>query len=247
MGYEFLSRIRYSECDQHEKLTLEHLADYFQDCTVFHDAEVGLGMHYWAQKHQMWVLTSWKILIFRRPICGEMVKVRTDAILCKGFKGLRNFTLRDENGHMLAAAFSKWALLDTLTGRPVRILPEEGDAYGRTEPLPIDTDNGRIEVPEEAASLDPIEIQVHHLDSNRHVNNAQYIRMVEGCLPKGFEVRSMRVSYHRSAALGDTIYPKISVSEHQVTGVLADAQGEPYVYFEFLDSVSENDAKVETL
>ena len=39
MGYEFLSRIRYSECDQHEKLTLEHLADYFQDCTVFHDED----------------------------------------------------------------------------------------------------------------------------------------------------------------------------------------------------------------
>lgn len=244
MGYEFTSRVRYSECGQNEVLTYDHLADYFQDCTVFHDASVGMGMRYWSDKQAMWVLTAWKILIFDRPACGDLIRVRTDAIECKGFRGLRNFTMRNEEGKLLAAAHTKWALISTENGRPVRILPEEGDAYGHNQPLPIEEERERIQVPEDAPRGDAIEVMPFYLDSNHHVNNAQYIKLIQDLIPEDFPIHTLRVSYHSSATLGDVMYPRIAVGAHSITGALENADGNPFVIFEFRDCFSETDKNV---
>ena len=247
MGYQFNSRIRYSECDRYQKLTLDHLADYFQDCTVFHDEDVGFSMQYWIDKGAMWVTTSWKILIFRLPKCYEEVTVRTDAIKARGFKGERNFTLRDKDGHLLAAAYSKFALVDIKTGRPTRVDPEEGRRYGENDPLPIEEEKGHIILPEEAEKKDPIEIASYHLDSNQHVNNAQYIKMMVDLLPAGFDVQMMRVAYHRSAVLGDVLYPRLYQDGHTMLAAFENAEGEPYVLFQFADCLSETDRAVGNL
>ena len=247
MGYEFASRIRYSECDQEQKLTLDHLVDYFQDCTVFHDENVGFSMNYWFERGAMWVTTTWKILIFRRPSCYEQVSVRTDAIRCHGFKGERNFKLRDAEGRLLAAAYARFALVDLSTGRPTRIQPEEGSKYGENEPLPIQEEKGHIVVPETAEQGEPIQIATYHLDSNHHVNNAQYIKMMCELLPKTFDVKAMRVSYHRSAVLGDVLYPRLYQDENRILAVFENEAAEPYVYFQFDAALSEMDAGVAQL
>ena len=211
MGYEFTSKIRYSETDQNKMLSIPHIADYFQDCTVFHDESVGMGMDYWYEQGAMWVMTSVKMLIFRRPKYSETVTTRTDAISCRKFIGLRNFTMRDENGKMLAAAFTKFALLSTKNGQPLRIPDEDGLRYGTSVPLPIEEEKSRIVLPEDAAAGEPIEIMRHHLDPNHHVNNTQYMNFAMNYLPEGFEPAVMRISFHRSAnSQSARIRPSIS-------------------------------------
>ena len=247
MGYEFTSRIRYSETDQDGLLTIPHLADYFQDCTVFHDASVGMGMDYWYEKGAMWVMTSVKILIFRRPKYGELVNTRTDAISCRRFQGLRNFKMRDESGKMLAAAFTKFALLSTENGQPIRIPEEDGLRYGTSEPLPIEEEKGKITLDGEITDGEPIEVMRHHLDPNHHVNNTQYMIFAMNLLPEGYEPEVMRISFHKSAKLGDVMYPKLTSDGHTISGMLTDTEGEPYAIFRFLDKCSEQDAKVAAL
>ena len=244
MGYEFTSRIRYSECGQSQTLTFDHLVDYFQDCSVFHEMSVGLGTLYWKKKQQMWVLTSWKILIFDRPKCGDLVTVRTDAIECKGFRGLRNFTMRSEDGRLLAAAYTRWALMSLIDGRPARLTPEESEAYGRTEPLPMEMDSRKITVPEDAVQGEAIEVMPFFLDTNHHMNNAQYIKVLQDLVPQGFQICTLKMSYHKQAVLGDLMYPRISRANDTIQGALETADGEPYVLFEFKDCFSETDKKV---
>ena len=248
MGYEFLSRIRYSEVDQNERLLIDHLADYFQDCTIYHDDSVGMGLGYWHERGAMWVTTSWKILFFDMPHCCDYVKVRTDAINCRGFVGIRNFTLRAaESGKMLAAAFAKFALLDAKTGQPVRIRPEEGKAYGKNEPIPMEEEKQHIVLPDDAEVKEAITVGIHHLDPNHHVNNVQYIVMAMRYLPEGFVPKMMRFSYHRSALLGDVMIPKIAYRDHEVTGMFLREDGEMYAAFRFTDELTEQDAKVASL
>ena len=247
MGYEFLTRIRYSEVDQKERLSIDHLADYFQDCTIYHDESVGLGLGYWHERGAMWVTTSWKILFFGMPHCCDYVKVRTDAISCRAFIGQRNFTMRTEEGKLLAAAFAKFALLDTKTGQPLRIRPEEGAAYGMNAPIPMEEEKQHIVLPENAVEMEPVVVGIHHLDPNHHVNNVQYITMAMSYLPEGFVPKMMRFSYHKSALLGDVMIPKIAVSEHDVTGMMLREDGEMYAAFRFSDVLSEADAKVAEL
>ena len=44
-------------------------------------------------------------------------------------------------------------------------------------------------------------MQKHHLDTNHHVNNCQYICMAEDFLPEDFKVYQMRAEYKMQAKL----------------------------------------------
>ena len=75
--YAFDSRIRYSETDSEGYLTLDALLNYFQDCSTFHSEDVGLGIGYMKEIGQVWVLSSWQIVVNRYPKLGEKVKIVT--------------------------------------------------------------------------------------------------------------------------------------------------------------------------
>ena len=53
MGYQFRSRVRYSEIDEDGKLTLPAILNYFQDCCTFHSEDVGLGMKKLRKIHRL--------------------------------------------------------------------------------------------------------------------------------------------------------------------------------------------------
>ena len=100
--YHYKSRIRYSELDETGHLKLESLLDYFQDCSTFHSEDIGLGVEYLKKNHQVWVLSSWQIVVERYPKLGEIVVTGTAPYEFKGFIGFRNFLMTDEAGNDLA-------------------------------------------------------------------------------------------------------------------------------------------------
>ena len=85
--YAFDSRIRYSETDSEGYLTLDALLNYFQDCSTFHSEDVGLGIGYMKEIGQVWVLSSWQIVVNRYPKLGEKVKIVTLPYELKVFLG----------------------------------------------------------------------------------------------------------------------------------------------------------------
>ena len=63
--YEYKTRIRYSEVNSDGILSLPSLLDYFQDCSIFHSEDIGLGLEYLKENNMVWVLSSWQIDIKR--------------------------------------------------------------------------------------------------------------------------------------------------------------------------------------
>ena len=84
-------------------------------------------------------------------------------------------------------------------------------------------------MPEEAFS-----VQKHHLDTNHHVNNCQYIQMAMDYLPADFQIGQMRAEYKQQARLHDVICPEKSVSKDKIVIKLNDAGAEPYAVVEFM-------------
>ena len=41
--YEYDSRVRLSEVDQHQRMTLNAVLNYFQDCSSFHSEDLGVS------------------------------------------------------------------------------------------------------------------------------------------------------------------------------------------------------------
>lgn len=231
--YSFASRIRYSESDCEGKLSLASLLNYFQDCSTFQSEELGVGIGYMKEHSLIWVLSSWQIAVNRCPRLCEEVTVGTFAYDFKGFLGYRNFVMRTKEGEQLAAANSLWSLLDANTGRPTALPEELRLSYPLEERLPMDYAPRKIALPEGGSHREPVVVRKHHLDTNHHVNNGQFVEMAMEFLPEGFVIGQLRAEYKKQAFLDDVLYPCVVSEANRCVVNLADAEGKTYVSVEF--------------
>lgn len=243
--FEFTTHIRYSEVDESGRATLPAIIDLFQDCSTFQSESLGVGMAWLKEKRRGWFLTHWHIIVDRRPGTYENVAVGTFASRFKGITAERNFYLRDESGALPVRANSHWAFVDLDTGKPTRPSPEHVEPYGLHEPLEMPDAPRKIAPPDELESRDAFVIRRHHIDTNGHVNNCEYVRAALDLLPEGAliggaagtgaarEIRELRVDYRRSAVLGDIVCPKVAHEPDRTVVELRDPQGAPFATIEF--------------
>lgn len=211
--YSYESRIRYSELDATGHLKIEALLDYFQDCSTFHSEDLGVGVDYLKKENRVWVLSSWQIVVERYPKLGERVTVATAPYDFKGFIGFRNFWLLDSEGNRIACANTVWTLIDTASNKPVRPSEEMLGKYVLSEKIDMEYAPRKITLPEEMGKGEEILIRPHHLDTNRHVNNVQYVRIAMDSLPGECKIRQLRAEYKKQSYLGDTLIPYVSTGE----------------------------------
>lgn len=175
--YQFESRVRYSETDSRGKLTLEGIMEYYEDCTTFQSEDIGLGLQHLKESHRVWVLSFVQIGINRYPNLGERIVIQTIPYDIKGFLGYRNFVMRTQEDEVLSYANTMWTYLDTDTGRPIKAPDSMAEAYGLSERYPMEYAPRKIAMPENQIAFGEIVVKPHHLDTNDHVNNVEYVRM----------------------------------------------------------------------
>lgn len=220
--------------DEYGRLTLTSILNYFQDCSTFHSEAVGMGMKKLRKQHRGWVLSSWQIDVDRYPEHGEELVVETWPYDFKGFLGMRNFLLSTCQGEILCRANTLWSFVDADTGVPVKLNAENISAYELEPRLEMEYTPRKIKLPAEGEGKENFPVQKHHLDTNHHVNNSQYIQMAMEYLPEDFEIRRMRAEYKMQARLGDRIYPWVSMDGKCCTVSLNQEDGKPYAVVEFI-------------
>ena len=62
------------------------------------------------------------------------------------------------------------------------------------------------------------------MDTNHHVNNAQYMAIAGEALPENLKIREVRAEYKKAAVLGDVMIPRISREEDGYTVVLCSQE-----------------------
>ncbi len=226
--YQLKSRIRYSEIGEDGCLSLTGVINYLQDCSTFHSEDCGVGIHYLDQTRRAWMLSSWRILLHRYPEFGEEITVSTWPYGYKGIYAFRNYQMEDARGNCLVEADSVWVLVCLEDGLPQKIEEAELAPYGESGPsLSLGERQGKILLPPEYEMGSPVTISAHHIDTNHHVNNAQYVEIArEAAMIKG-PIRWLRAEYKKAAVLGDVLAPRISRDEQGVTVALCNATGRP--------------------
>lgn len=227
--YQFDSRVRYSETGENGELTLTGMINYLQDCSTFQSEDLGMGIEYLKEQKRAWWLSSWQIVVDRCPVLGEEITVSTWPYDFKGMYGYRNFTIRDRKGSYLVRANSVWFLFDTEAGRPVRVREDDIQGYGLCgTKLEMDYASKKVPLPEVYEEREGIVVMKHHIDSNHHVNNAQYAQIAREVLPDCFKIAELRIEYKKAAVLGDVIIPRISTGKEGYTVALCDPNGSPH-------------------
>lgn len=232
--YTFNSRVRYSEVGVDGRMTLESLLDYFQDCSTFQSEDIGVGLAYLQERSMAWLLSSWQICVNRYPRLCERITIGTAPYEFKGFLGHRNFEMKTEDGEVLAYANSLWTLMDMDRMLPVKATEEMIRSYVTEPKYPMEYAPRKIAMPEGGRALEHFTVRQHHLDTNHHVNNGQYVRMAMDCLGDEPSIRQLRVEYKNQAKLNDVICPVVAFDEEKniYTVSLDDEAGKPYCIVE---------------
>ncbi len=229
--YSFDSRVRYSEVDKNGRLSLVSMIDYLQDCSTFQCEDVCEGITGLKGKGYGWILASWRIEISRLPKFNEKITTSTWCYEMKRLHAMRNFQICDAAGNALVTADSQWYLFD-FDQRKVARIPDDQLVYLEDTPrAEMGKMERKIAVEGEGREASPITVGVQHLDTNNHVNNAQYVLMAVGALRElGLDVPTdvLSIQYRSMALLGDVIQPFVHDCEGGHVVVLASPAGDVF-------------------
>ena len=239
--YTFKSTVRFSETGKDSKLTIPHLISYFQDCSTLHGSKAGLDRKKLIKMERAWFLSSWQIVINKRPGIDEKIEVETRAYEIRGFYGLRNFIMYNEAKEVCAYANSIWFYVDTKKGRPVKYEQKDGTGFEIDEEFPMEKADRKIIIPENADKTikgDRLKVRESHLDSNYHMNNREYVRIALDFMPDSFDIddlRQIRVEYKKAAVLDEIMVPVyyFDVENKKIFVSLENEAGENFAKVEF--------------
>lgn len=245
--YTFETNIRFSEVDEGGRLSIPAIIDLLQDCSTFQSDSLGVGPAHAAATGRAWMISAWEVEVLSRPRFNDPVSVSTWATDFKGIKATRDFTIcATADDRPLVRAASSWFLFDSSEGRPIRLPEEETAPYSadlEDEPLGLPRIPRRLKLEGEPVSAAPVTVTGAHLDTNHHVNNAQYVSLALGALEElalsapGADGTAqagedapfwMDVHYTAAAKLGDVLHPHIYRAEDAVTVSLDNDGGKPF-------------------
>ena len=233
--YSFTSRVRYSELDSEGNLSLLALFNYLQDCSSFQSESLGLGIDHLRDKEIAWMIAGWNVRVASLPRFCDDIVISTWAYRFSGLLGLRNFTISAPDGTRYVGADSQWFLVDLTTMRPMRVPPGEYRPYEADGGPRLDMPSFQRHIKPEGKwrKVDPVPVTEHHLDSNKHVNNAQYIDIAANAVGEPFVSGNIDVQYRKSARRGDTISPRVYEIQNGHVVDLADPEGGSFALVRF--------------
>lgn len=231
--YSFDSRVRYSEIGEDGMMTLNAIINYLQDCSTFQSEDIGKGIEYLRERGRAWLLNSWQIQIERRPELIEQIRIGTWSYGYKSMYGYRNFVINDMEGNHLVKANSIWVLYDLEKKRPMKITDEDLEGYITKEKLDMDYSERKLQIPEAREKKEAFPVRRYQIDTNGHVNNGQYVRVAQECIPEMFKVSGLCAEYRKSAVYGDVFYPEVAKNEEGYVVSLNDEAGKPYAVVAF--------------
>jgi acyl-ACP thioesterase len=233
--------ITYGDVDRHEVMLLSRLFKMLQDAAIDHANQFGSGTIAVAERAESWVLNRIEAAIERYPRAGELLDVETWSIGIKGFKGYREFRVRDAAGTVIVTASSLWLYISLKTKSLIRVPRELAAQFpvGRESAAFPQLEHLQLAAPSAGGATFPVTLRYSDFDVNHHVNNASYFELVQTALVQaGFSAHPRRVAlkYAKEIQTGTTTaavrvervsgHARFSIEGNDVVYAVGEAEGE---------------------
>ena len=206
--YSLKYKVTTSTCDSEGRLKLYSALQMMQDCSeMWIDSEPGVKQ-YFAEQNMAQLLATRQVEIIRVPEYKEELTVTSTVYDMKPMFGFRNTFIYDAQGNPCYKTWSMGAFLDKVAGKLKRVDQATIDSMNLEPQKEMNYRDRRIILPKQGGDiLEPVKVLRADIDYNKHMNNANYVRMAMELLPESMVVRGMRVEYRVAAKLGDILTP----------------------------------------
>lgn len=236
---EYVFPVRFSDCDSASRLRVSSFFDFMEETAILDAEKNGIGIWKMVENGYTTVISRIKLRINHVPVWGEKLRVSTWTKSIYEHKvAIRDYSVRDERGSVIAEATSSWLLVNLRTGRAedpesapfLPALYPEKNAISENLELLIPRENPRAVLSKRACYSD--------LDMNRHVNNCRYADWVLDALfldPafRKMPIRSIQMNYLSEVSAGEEIsLLRFENSNHHAYIFGVNAQDSSKVHFQ---------------
>ena len=208
--YSLNYKVTTSTCDSEGRLKLYSALQMMQDCSeMWIDSEPGVKQ-YFTEQNMAQLLATRQVEVIRVPEYKEELTVTTSVYDMKSMFGFRNTFIYDTEGKPCYKTWSMGAFVDKVAGKLKRVDDATIASMSLEPQLEMNYKDRRIILPKINGEVqDPIRVLRADIDYNKHLNNANYVRMAMELLPEDFVVSGLRVEYRVAAKFGDKLVPTI--------------------------------------
>lgn len=236
---EYVFPVRFSDCDSASRLRVSSFFDFMEETAILDAEKNGIGIWKMVENGYTTVISRIKLRINHVPVWGEKLRVSTWTKSIYEHKvAIRDYSVRDERGSVIAEATSSWLLVNLRTGRAedpesapfFPALYPEKNAISENLELLLPRENPRAVLSKRACYSD--------LDMNRHVNNCRYADWVLDALfldPafRKMPIRSIQMNYLSEVSAGEEIsLLRFENSNHHAYIFGVNAQDSSKVHFQ---------------
>ena len=206
--YSLKYKVTTSTCDSEGRLKLYSALQMMQDCSeMWIDSEPGVKQYFEAQNMAQ-LLATRQVEIVRVPEYKEDLTVTTSVYGMKPMFGFRNTFIYDAEGKPCYRTWSMGAFVDKSAGKLKRVDDATIASMNLEPQKEMNYRDRRIILPkEDGVRCEPVRVLRADIDYNRHMNNANFVRIAMELLPADFKFSGLRVEYRVAAKLGDTLIP----------------------------------------
>ena len=237
--YNLDYRIGFTALNPSKGISLPAFMAMVQEASLMHTYHTPQSLKYYDDHDWAWIITHWQVEIDELPQVGETVNISTWPVGFKGFFGERAYEAINAEGKSILRANSNWILLNRENLKPVRPNEEIAEKYGQKHPFPIKKDFSMPKIDNfNFISSHPYKVLRRDIDTNRHVNNANYLYWIYNYLPQEFYTdyspKLLKVSYKKEMLLNDEAYIEIHQNSNEIFAIIKkDGQVATEVYIEF--------------
>ena len=208
--YSLKYKVTTSTCDSEGRMKLYSALQMMQDCSEMWIDSVPMVKQYFAEQNMAQLLATRQVEVVRVPEYKEELTVTTTVYEVTPMFGFRNTFIYDAEGKPCYKTWSMGAFVDKAAGKLKRVDDATIASMAMEPRLEMNYKDRRIILPKEGGEvLEPVRVLRADIDYNRHMNNANYVRVAMELLLEGFEVRGLRVEYRVAAKLGDVLVPTL--------------------------------------
>lgn len=194
-------RVKYHEIDKNWKLSINSVLNYFNDVVTLENYNNPERRKYLQDNCLNWLLLKWHIrLNGQQPIFGDKITVSTWPHSMDRYYAYRKFDLAFNNETIVHAS-SLWLLIDIKKKKPVRINKKLIEFYKLSgEEKPIIFASDKVNKTNKCSHSEFIAFD-SDIDTNKHVNNAVYLRWIFDSLPekiyRDYSLNEISISYKK--------------------------------------------------
>ena len=212
--------IGYRDIDTNLKIKNSAILNLFEDIAGIHANLVGEGL---KESETTWLLTGYKVKIFKRPEYGDKVEVQTWGTEIKSITASREFEVRSESGELLIIGISNWVHINLKSKKIEKVSDKIAEGY-QIEHEKTNFNEYKLKklIPtEEYTYQKEYTIDWNWIDANNHMNNIFYLDLAEMVLPdelrKENNFNSFEIMYKKEIKYKDKVTCLCSESANECT------------------------------